>query len=55
VVVEDATDGARAAVAAGMRCVALRGGAYDEGSGVAEVVVDGLTADLARALVRAAL
>jgi beta-phosphoglucomutase len=53
-VVEDATDGARAAVAAGMRCVAIRGEAYDESSGVAELVVDGLTADLARTLLRAA-
>ncbi len=50
VVLEDATDGALAARAAGMRCVAIRGRAYDERSGVAELVVDRLTADLARAL-----
>jgi beta-phosphoglucomutase-like phosphatase (HAD superfamily) len=50
VVLEDATDGAVAARAAGMRCVAIRGRAYDERSGVAELVVDRLTADLARAL-----
>jgi beta-phosphoglucomutase-like phosphatase (HAD superfamily) len=47
VVLEDATDGARAARAAGMRCVALRGPAYDEESGAAELVVDRLTAELA--------
>jgi HAD superfamily hydrolase (TIGR01509 family) len=47
VVFEDATDGARAARAAGMRCVALRGPAYDEASGAAELVVDRLTAELA--------
>ena len=51
VVVEDATDGARAARAAGMRCIALRGSAYDEASGMAEFVVDRLTVELARALV----
>jgi beta-phosphoglucomutase len=51
-VFEDATDGARAARAAEMRCVALRGAAYDEESGVAELVVDRLTADLAFRLVR---
>ena len=50
VVVEDATDGARAARAAGMRCVAIRGGAYDETSGVADLVVDRLTVDLAGTL-----
>lgn len=50
VVVEDATDGARAAAAAGMRCIAIRGRAYDEESGVAELVVDRLTPDLARTL-----
>ena len=54
VVFEDATDGARAARAAGMRCVALRGPAYDEGSGVAELVVDRLTAELACCLVGSA-
>lgn len=53
VVVEDATDGARAARAAGMQCVAIRGRAYDEGSGVAEVVVDRLTLELAHTLLRA--
>lgn len=52
VVIEDATDGARAARAAEMRCVALRGAAYDEESGMAELVVDRLTADLAFRLVR---
>jgi beta-phosphoglucomutase len=52
VVFEDATDGARAARAAEMRCVALRGAAYDEESGMAELVVDRLTADLAIRLVR---
>jgi HAD superfamily hydrolase (TIGR01509 family) len=50
VVVEDATEGARAARAAGMRCVAIRGGAYDETSGVADLVVDRLTVDLAGTL-----
>lgn len=50
VVVEDATDGARAARAAGMRCVAIRGSAYEEATGLAELVVDRLTAKLARAL-----
>jgi HAD superfamily hydrolase (TIGR01509 family) len=53
VVFEDATDGALAARAAGMRCIALRGRAYDEDSGVAELVVDRLTAELARTLVGA--
>jgi beta-phosphoglucomutase-like phosphatase (HAD superfamily) len=52
VVVEDATDGARAARAAGMRCVAIRGRSYDEDSGVAELVVDRLTAELAHTLLR---
>ena len=52
-VVEDATDGARAARAAGMRCVAIRGHAYDEDSGAAEGVVDRLTAELAATLLRA--
>jgi beta-phosphoglucomutase len=50
VVVEDATDGVRAAAAAGMPCVALRGRGYDEDSGAAELVVDRLTAELAHAL-----
>jgi beta-phosphoglucomutase-like phosphatase (HAD superfamily) len=53
VVVEDATDGARAARAAGMRCVAIRGRAYDEESRAAELVVDRLTTELAHALLRA--
>ncbi|MGB0097947.1 MAG: HAD hydrolase-like protein [Solirubrobacteraceae bacterium] len=53
VVIEDATDGVRAARAAGMRCVALRGRAYDEDSGLAELVVDRLTAELARTLLQA--
>jgi beta-phosphoglucomutase-like phosphatase (HAD superfamily) len=53
VVVEDATDGARAARAAGMRCVAIRGRAYDEDSGLAERVVCRLTAELARTPLRA--
>lgn len=52
VVVEDATDGARAARAVGVRCVAIRGRAYDEDSGLAELVVDRLTAELARMLLR---
>jgi HAD superfamily hydrolase (TIGR01509 family) len=51
VVLEDATDGARAARAAGMRCVALRGPAYDEQSGAAELVVERLTVELACQLV----
>jgi HAD superfamily hydrolase (TIGR01509 family) len=51
VVFEDATDGARAARAAGMRCVALRGSAYDEDSGEAELVVDRLTVELAYRIV----
>lgn len=51
VVFEDATDGARAARAAGMRCVALRGSAYEEDSGVAELVVDRLTVELAHRVV----
>jgi beta-phosphoglucomutase-like phosphatase (HAD superfamily) len=54
VVFEDATDGARAARAAGMRCVALRGPAYDEESGAAELVVDRLTVELASRLVGSA-
>jgi HAD superfamily hydrolase (TIGR01509 family) len=53
VVFEDATDGALAARAAGMRCIAIRGRAYDENSGVAELVVDRLTVDLAHRLVEA--
>jgi beta-phosphoglucomutase-like phosphatase (HAD superfamily) len=53
VVFEDATDGALAARAAGMRPIALRGRAYDENSGVAELVVDRLTVELARTLVGA--
>jgi beta-phosphoglucomutase len=52
VVVEDATDGVRAARAAGMRCVAIRGRAYDEDSGLAQLVVDRLSAELAVALLR---
>lgn len=50
VVVEDATDGVRAARAAGMRCVAIRGRAYDEDSGLAHMVVERLTGELAAAL-----
>lgn len=50
VVVEDATDGVRAARAAGMRCVAIRGRAYDEASGLAQLVVNRLTSELAAAL-----
>jgi beta-phosphoglucomutase len=50
VVVEDATDGVRAARAAGMPCVAIRGRAYDEASGLAQLVVDRLTGELAAAL-----
>jgi beta-phosphoglucomutase len=53
VVVEDATDGVRAARAAGMRCVAIRGRAYDEASGLAQLVVDRLTGEVAAALLGA--
>jgi beta-phosphoglucomutase len=53
VVVEDATDGVRAARAAGMRCVAIRGRAYDEASGLAQLVVDRLTGELAAELLGA--
>lgn len=52
VVFEDSTDGAQAARAAGMRCIAIRGSAYDEQSGAAELVVDQLTVELARRLAR---
>jgi HAD superfamily hydrolase (TIGR01509 family) len=51
VVFEDTTDGARAARAAGMRCVAVRGSAYDEESAMAELVVDRLTVELAHRVV----
>ena len=53
VVIEDTTDGARAARAAGMRCVAIRGRAYDERSGFAGRVVDRLTPELALSLLAA--
>jgi HAD superfamily hydrolase (TIGR01509 family) len=53
VVVEDTTDGARAARAAGMRCIAIRGRAYDEGSALAGRVVNRLTRELALSLVAA--
>jgi beta-phosphoglucomutase len=42
VAVEDATDGARAARAAGMRVAAIRGVGYDEDSGCADVIVERL-------------
>jgi beta-phosphoglucomutase len=42
VAIEDATDGARAARAAGMRVAAIRGLAYDEASGCADAVIDRL-------------
>jgi beta-phosphoglucomutase-like phosphatase (HAD superfamily) len=42
VAIEDATDGARAAYAAGMRVVAIRGLAYDESSGLADLVIERL-------------
>jgi beta-phosphoglucomutase-like phosphatase (HAD superfamily) len=50
VVVEDTTDGARAARGAGMRCIAIRGHAYDERSGLAARVVNRLTHELAVSL-----
>jgi beta-phosphoglucomutase len=42
VAVEDATAGARAALAAGMRVAAIRGPGYDPESGVAALIVDRL-------------
>jgi beta-phosphoglucomutase len=42
VAIEDATDGARAARAAGMRVVAIRGFGYDDASGLADLVIDRL-------------
>jgi HAD superfamily hydrolase (TIGR01509 family) len=42
VAVEDATDGVLAARAAGMRVAAIRGMAFDEGSGRADLVIDRL-------------
>ena len=50
VVVEDTTDGARAARGAGMRCIAIRGRAYDERSGLAARVVNRMTHELALSL-----
>jgi beta-phosphoglucomutase-like phosphatase (HAD superfamily) len=50
VVIEDATDGARAACDAGMRCVAIRGSAYEQATGLAELVVDRVKGKLARGL-----
>ena len=47
IVIEDTTDGARAARAAGMRCVALRGRPTTRTRGAAELVVERLTAELA--------
>ena len=52
VVFEDSTDGARAARAAGMQCIVLRGPAYDEESEMAELIVGRLTPELAERLVR---
>jgi beta-phosphoglucomutase len=42
VAVEDATGGAQAARAAGMHVAAIRGAAYDESSGLAELVIERL-------------
>ena len=42
VAIEDATDGARAARAAGMRVAAIRGLGYDPASGHADVIIDRL-------------
>jgi len=42
VAIEDATGGARAARAAGMRVVAIRGLGYDPASGYADVIIDRL-------------
>jgi HAD superfamily hydrolase (TIGR01509 family) len=42
VAIEDATGGARAARAAGMRVAAIRGLAYDPASGYADVIIDRL-------------
>jgi beta-phosphoglucomutase-like phosphatase (HAD superfamily) len=42
VAVEDATDGALAARAAGMRVAAIRGLGYDETSGYADLLIDRL-------------
>jgi len=53
VVIEDTSDGARAARAAGMRCIAIRGRVYDEPSGLAARVVDRLTPELALSLLAA--
>lgn len=53
-VVEDTTDGARAARAAGMRCIAIRGRAYDERSGLAARVVNRMTHELALSLLAVA-
>ena len=50
VVIKDATDGARPARVAGLRCVAIRGSAYEETTALADLVVDRLTAKLAREL-----
>lgn len=45
VAVEDATDGARAARAAGMRVAAIRGPGYDSASELAELVIERLDPD----------
>jgi HAD superfamily hydrolase (TIGR01509 family) len=42
IAVEDATDGAEAARAAGMRVAAIRGLGYDPASGLADIVIDRL-------------
>jgi beta-phosphoglucomutase len=42
IAIEDATDGARAARAAGMRVAAIRGLGYDPASGYADVIIDRL-------------
>ena len=42
VAVEDATDGALAACAAGMRVAAIRGPAFDQSSGHADIVIERL-------------
>jgi beta-phosphoglucomutase len=42
VAIEDATDGVKAARAAGMRVAAIRGLGYDAASGYADAIIDGL-------------
>ena len=54
VVVDGTTDGAHAARGAGMRCIAIRGRAYNERSGLAARVVNRMTHELALSLVAVA-